>query len=195
MMGEELTQRSLVIEFFQNNPHRDIEHPEVVDWLTNTWLSRTGEVFRDPDRAIRMLSQEGFLQKISKGVYRYDPDHAVNRELEDFTSSQKEEILKRDNYRCVICGKGIADGVELQVDHIKPKDFGGKATVENGQTLCAQHNFKKKNYKQTETGKKMFIRLYELAKSLGDNETKNFCADILEVFEKNGVNGHIEWKR
>jgi hypothetical protein len=183
------------MEFFQNNPHQDIEHPEVVDWLTNEWLSRTGEVFRDPDRAIRLLAQEGFLQKISKGVYRYEPDYVVNRELEYFTPSQKEEILKRDNYRCVLCGRGIADGVKLQVDHIKAKDYGGKAIVENDQTLCAQHNFKKKNYKQTETGKKMFIRLYELAKYLDDNETKNFCAEILEVFEKNGVNGHIVWKK
>jgi hypothetical protein len=41
----------------------------------------------------------------------------------------------------------------------------------------------------------MFIRLYELAKSLGDNETKKFCTQILKVFEKNGVNGHIVWKR
>lgn len=191
----ELSQMDLVKEFYTKNPNRDIKHPEVVDWLSDEWEKRTGEKFRDPDRAIRLLAQEGFLQKISKGVYRYNPDHIIHRNLEDFTKTQKEEIMKRDNYRCVICGRGVADGIELQVDHIKPKDLGGKATIKNGQTLCAQHNFKKKNYKQTETGKKMFIRLYELAKSLGDNETKKFCAEILEVFEKNCVNGHIEWKK
>ena len=133
--------------------------------------------------------------KISKGIYKYDPNFVINRELEDFTTEQKKAILERDNYRCVICGRGREDGVELQIDHIKPKDLGGKATIENGQTLCAQHNFKKKNYKQTETGKKMFIRLYDLAKSVGDTETQNFCSQILEVFEKNDVNGHIEWKK
>jgi len=135
------------------------------------------------------------LIKISKGIYKYDPNFVINRELEDFTTEQKKAILERDNYRCVICGRGREDGVELQIDHIKPKDLGGKATIENGQTLCAQHNFKKKNYKQTETGKKMFIRLYDLAKSVGDTETQNFCSQILEVFEKNDVNGHIEWKK
>jgi hypothetical protein len=83
----------------------------------------------------------------------------------------------------------------LQIDHIRPKDLGGKATIENGQTLSAQHNFRKKNYKQTETGKKVFIRLYELEKSMGDKETEKFCFQILEVFEKNGVNVHIEWKK
>jgi 5-methylcytosine-specific restriction endonuclease McrA len=95
----------------------------------------------------------------------------------------------------VLCGKGKADGVEIHADHIKAKDFGGKATIENGQTLCAQHNFKKKNYKQTETGKKMFIHLYELSKAINDLQTQKFCEQILDVFEKNGVNGHIEWKR
>lgn len=52
-----------------------------------------------------------------------------------------------------------------------------------------------KNYKQTETGKKMFIHLYELAKSLGDIETMHFCEEILEIFEKHNINDHIEWKR
>ena len=118
-----------------------------------------------------------------------------NRELEDFTAEQKQEILKRDGYKCVICGLGKENGVELHVDHIKPKEFGGKATIENGQTLCAMHNFQKKTYHQTTTGKKMFIRLYELAKKENDERLLNFCKDILDVFEKHGINGHIEWKK
>ena len=85
--------------------------------------------------------------------------------------------------------------MELQVDHIKPKDLGGKAIIENGQTLCAQHNFLKKNFKQTETGKKLFIRLYDLAKAINDKQLMDFCAEILNVFEKHHINGHIEWKK
>lgn len=194
-MKKTITQAELIMEFFQNNPNRNIKHPEIVDWVTEEWKNRTNEVFRDPDRQIRQLSQKGLLQKISKGIYRFNSEFAVNRNLENFTHVQKLKILKRDNYRCVICGKGKEDGIELQVDHIIPKDLYGKSTLENGQTLCAQHNFKKKNYKQTETGKKMFIRLYELAKNIGDIETQNFCSQILEVFEKNNINGHIEWKK
>ncbi|HAJ98653.1 MAG TPA: HNH endonuclease [Bacteroidales bacterium] len=194
-MKKQISQSDLILDFFRENPKRNIKHPEVVDWVTKEWKNRTGDVFRDPDRQIRLLSQKGLLQKISKGVYRYDPDFIGNRMLKDFTPSQKAKILARDGYRCVICGRGEADGIELQVDHIKAKDLGGEATIENGQTLCAQHNFRKKNYKQTETGKKMFFRLYGLAKSIGDIELQKFCVDILEVFEKNNVNGHIEWER
>ncbi|NUM31272.1 MAG: HNH endonuclease [Bacteroidetes bacterium] len=194
-MKKPKTQSDLIMEFFKNNPNRDIKHPEIVDWVTNQWKIRTNQVFRDPDRSIRKLAQSGKLIKIGKGIYRYDPDFIEKRELEDFTASQKKLILKRDNYKCVICGKGREEGVELHIDHIKAKDLGGKAILVNGQTLCAQHNFIKKNYRQTETGKKMFIRLYELSKSIGDSKIQKFCTEILEVFEKNNINGHIEWKR
>ncbi len=193
--SEETTQMDLIMEYFKKHPKKEIKHPEIVDWAVEEHKKRTGQVFRDPDRAIRKLSQEGQLIKIAKGVYKYDPNFIKKRELEDFTSEQKEQIFKRDNYRCVICGKGKADGVEIHADHIKPKDLGGKATLENGQTLCAQHNFLKKNYKQTETGKKMFIRLYELAKASGDEKLKKFCAEVLEVYEKNNINGHIVWNK
>lgn len=191
----QITQEELIKEYYLNHPKRDIPHREIVDWVTAEYKRRTGEVFRDPDRAIRKLSQQGFLIKEATGVYRYDPDHVEHRELEDFTAAQKQQILERDGYRCVVCGKGPMDGMTLHVDHIKPKDLGGKATLENGQILCATHNFRKKNYGQTETGKKMFIRLYELAKKSGDAQTMDFCAQILEIFEKNRINGHIIWKR
>lgn len=192
---EKVTQKDLIIEFFTSNPNRDISHPEVVDWVVNEFKTRTGDVFRDPDRSIRKLAQEGFLMKMGKGIYKYDPNHVIKRELEDFTPAQKKVIFERDSYRCVICGRGKKEGVELHADHIKAKDFGGEASIENGQTLCAQHNFMKKNFKQTETGKKMFIRLYELAKSQDDKILQKFCTELLEVFEKNNINGHIEWKK
>lgn len=182
------------MEFYKKNANRDIEHKEVVDWVTEAFKARTGKVFRDPDRQIRKLAQQGTLIKIRKGVYRYEPQAVNLRQLYDFTEAQKKQILKRDNYKCVVCGRGEKDEVELQIDHIKPKDQGGKATVENGQTLCGQHNYQKKVFKQTETGKRMFIRLYELARAEGSKDLMDFCAQVLEVYERNNINGHIEWK-
>ena len=189
------TQLDLIMEYFKKNPKRDIKHPEIVDWVVPEYQKRTGKVFRDPDRGIRRLSQDGLLIKVGKGVYRYDQDFVTKRELEDFTQAQKEAIMKRDNYRCVVCGLGIANGVELQVDHIKPKDQGGKAEIDNGETLCAKHNFQKKNYKQTESGKRFFIRLYQTAKNNNDKAMQDFCTQILEVYEKNNVNCQIVWER
>ena len=174
MKKDDKTQQDLIMEYFKKHPNRDIKHPEIVDWVVSEYKKRTGKVFRDPDRGIRKLAQEGFLIKVAKGVYRYDPAFVAKRDLEDFTPAQKAAILKRDNYHCVVCGRGKEHGVELQVDHIKPKDQGGKAEIENGQTLCAQHNFQKKNYKQTESGKRFFIRLYAAAKKNKDKTLQDF---------------------
>jgi len=196
MGGTRITQLELIKDFFERNPNRDIPHAEAVDWLTAEWLRQTGEVFRDPDRGIRNLHQQGFLVKAAKGVYRFCPDVAfVRGDLEDFSAKQKQEILKRDGYKCVICGKGKKDGEELHVDHIKPKDKGGKAVIENGQVLCSTHNFRKKNLGQTETGKKMFIGFYAYAKKFDDEDLLRLATQVLEFYEENGINGHIVWKR
>lgn len=187
------SQHQIIMDFFKRNPNRDIKHPEIVDWATAEYLKQTGNVFRDPDRQIRALHQQGILMKMAKGVYRYDPEAVKKRDLDEFTPALKNAIFKRDNYRCVICGRGKKEGVDIHADHIKPKEFGGKATLENGQTLCGQHNMMKKTLKQTETGKKMFIRLYELAKKENNKELLKFCTEILEIYEKNNINGHIVW--
>lgn len=195
-MDRQISQLDLIMEFFKANPKRDISHPEVVDWVTSEWQKRTGKVFRDPDRGIRSLHQKGYLQKIAKGIYRYEPESVnIRQDLEDFNPALKKQILERDNYKCVICGLGKNEGVELHIDHIKPKDLGGKATLQNGQTLCARHNFLKKNLKQTETGKKMFLQMLETAKENDDKELIAFLREVLEVYEKHNINGHIVWKK
>ncbi len=192
-MSRHISQMELIFSYYRERPGRPIPHAEVVDWSTAEWAQQTGKVFRDPDRAIRKLHQEGKLQKLSKGVYCYDPTLEMDRELEDFTEQLKREILERDGYRCVICGLGRANGLEVAVDHIKPKDKGGRATLDNGQTLCGPHNNRKKNYGQTETGKKMFIRLFELAQRSDDEALCAFIQDVLRTYERHGINGHIEW--
>jgi len=189
------TIRNLVIEYFKKHPNKDLSHGPVVDWVEREYSKLYNKKPRDPWRTIRNLHESGFLIKVRKGIYRYDPKSVIKKDLEDFTPEQKKAILERDGYKCVICGKGLKDGVELHVDHIKPRYLGGKSTIENGQTLCAQHNFIKKTLNQTETGKKMFIRLYELAKKEGNQELIKFCYDILETYEKHNINGHIIWEK
>jgi 5-methylcytosine-specific restriction endonuclease McrA len=184
----------LVIEFFMDHPNEEMVHGPVVDWVEEQYQKLYNKKPRDTWRTIRKLHQEGFLIKVKKGVYKYDPQFAEEKELDDFTPEQKKLILERDGYRCVICGRTANEGYELQVDHILPKDKGGKSTVENGQTLCSICNFRKKNYNQTESGKRMFIRLWETSKRIGDEQTQKFCEEILKTYEKYNVNGHIEWQ-
>lgn len=181
----------LILEYFHNHPNQDLQHGPVVDWVEEQYLKLYRKKPRDPWRAIRKLHQEGKLIKVKKGVYRYDPDYAKDVELADFPSNVKEEIFKRDNYQCIVCGRGPKHGVEICADHIKPKDKGGNNSLENGQTLCMEHNLLKKNYSQTEAGKRYFIRLYEQAVSIGDVKVINFCKCVFECYDRHEINGHI----
>lgn len=194
-MKNDITQKDLIMEFYKKNPNRDIKDPEIVDWVATEYRKRTGKVFRDPDRQIRQLHQNGYLIKVNTGVYRYDPKAVSQRHLDGFTTLQKEIIFKRDSYQCVQCGMGVKEGTILHIDHIVPRDLGGKSTMDNGQTLCSRCNFLKKNLKQTESGKKMFIRMYEVAKKEKNKEILDFVKEVLGVYERNKINGHIEWKK
>jgi hypothetical protein len=184
--------------YFLAHPNQDLSHAQSKQEIEDAYFAEMGTRLEDSDRAIRRLHQQGFLIKVAKGVYRYDPNAVHKRDdLFEFDSETKKRILERDEYKCVICGLGKENGVELQIDHILARQYGGKASYENGQTLCAAHNFKKKISGQTETGKKMFIRLLELSEANQDENSEvvsSFCRDILAVFDKHGINGHIEWK-
>ena len=91
--------------------------------------------------------------------------------------------------------KGQRDGPKVPADDNKLQESRGGTLTENGQTVCANHNFRKKYLRQMETGKKLFIRFHELSKSDGDRETEIFCRHILEVFEEYEVDDRVEWKR
>lgn len=55
------------------------------------------------------------------------------------------EVLKRDNFRCVFCGRSPAMdiGVILHIDHKTPFSKGGKTEIDNLQTLCSECNIGK----------------------------------------------------
>jgi 5-methylcytosine-specific restriction enzyme A len=50
--------------------------------------------------------------------------------------------LKRDRYRCVVCGRGVAGKGEARIDHVKTRrerpDL--ELVLSNVRTLCADHD-------------------------------------------------------
>lgn len=59
------------------------------------------------------------------------------------TDSLRYDILRRDNFRCQLCGLSASDGVVLHVDHIIPVARGGKTTKSNLRALCERCNLGK----------------------------------------------------
>lgn len=183
---------NLILEYFQKHPKEELEHGPVVDWVEEQYLKLSGKKPRDTWRGIRRLHQEGILIKVKKGVYKYDPDLVENRALYEFPAEIKEAIFKRDGYKCIVCARGKENGIEIHADHKTPLDKGGANTIENGQTLCSEHNFLKKNFSQTEFGKRFLIRLYKDALEKKNEKMVKFCKEIFDVYDKYEINSHIE---
>ena len=197
MPEKKISQIEFVRSYFLQRPMVVISHAQAKADLEAAYLTVMGKRLEDSDRAIRKLHGDGFLEKVAKGQYMYNPETSGKKEFDEFTQAEKNEILKRDGFKCVICGLGRENGLDLHIDHIKPRSLGGQGTVENGQVLCAPHNFIKKNLSQTETGKKGFIRLLELVRATPSDpdasQLEDFLLEVLSVYEKHGIDGHIHW--
>lgn len=198
MARKKMTQSDFVKNYFIQRPMEIISHKQAKADLEGAYLTLMGKRMEDPDRAIRKLFDEKFLEKIDKGQYMYNPETSGTVVFDEFTALEKKQIMERDGYKCVICGLGRESGLALHIDHIKPRSLGGRGTVENGQVLCAPHNFVKKNLSQTETGKKGFIRLLELVRSTPDDpessRLEGFLIEVLNTYKKHGIDSHIKWQ-
>ena len=184
-------QVGIAFEYFLDRPNQDVQHDDVVPWIEGMCHKRLGTVCKDPDRAIRRLHDLGLLIKVAKGVYRFEPDAVAANVLDDFDDQMRLEVKKRDRFCCVVCGLGEKDGVEIQVDHITPRSKGGKATLENAQTLCGSHNYRKNKLSQLELGDRMFRRLKKNARSSQSENSEAvriiaFCDEVLDIYKKYG---------
>lgn len=67
------------------------------------------------------------------------------RERALMTGRLRMQVLRRDDFRCKMCGASGRDGVELHVDHVVPVSYGGRTMPENLQALCKACNLGKSN--------------------------------------------------
>jgi len=63
-----------------------------------------------------------------------------HEERSRLTPKLKMKILERDSFTCQCCGKTVADGVKLEVDHRIPINKGGDSSEDNLWTLCQDCN-------------------------------------------------------
>ena len=81
-----------------------------------------------------------YLDEFSK-VQQNKQSAVYQRQL--MTPKMRYNIMKRDGFKCVICGRSQNDGAKLHVDHIKPVSKGGKTEESNLRTLCDMCNLGK----------------------------------------------------
>ena len=66
----------------------------------------------------------------------------------------RQTLFQRDHFKCAYCGEHF-DRKTLTVDHIMPRDRGGKTTWENTITACKPCNMKKGNHTLAQAGLKL----------------------------------------
>ena len=76
---------------------------------------------------------------------RATPGRVKDVDQHDIKLGLRYEVLKRDRFRCVLCGASPAThlGCVLHVDHIIPWSKGGKTIPENLRSLCEPCNLGK----------------------------------------------------
>ena len=189
MANNSKSQLDYIKDYFKANPNKDLNTTKIKGIIENQYLSKTGKRFEDCDRGIRSLYQKGWLIKVKKGCYKYDPNYkSDDKTSHDFPGIIKKQILKRDKYKCVVCKLGKKEGLDLQIDHIIPRDRGGKSTLENGQTLCSRCNFLKKNMSMNSLGKKIFQNLLKQSIKKKNTEMTKIAKEFLKLFKKYKLN-------
>ena len=96
-------------------------------------------------RSNKVFSYEEIKQALETSDTIRVTKESIAYERAMLTDSERYDIMKRDGFKCQLCGRTAADGVKLHVDHIIPVSKGGKSVPSNLRTLCEQCNLGKSN--------------------------------------------------
>lgn len=99
---------------------------------------KTWTVADDAADAIR-YAREYFRPRVAR-VFVQPPIHQSRSRKKSLSSRLRFLILKRDGYRCQLCGVAATQGVLLEVDHKVARANGGTDSPENLWTLCQPCN-------------------------------------------------------
>jgi len=90
-----------------------------------------------------LMSLQPFVKVLSEN--NKSSNTLLHKTTRDINLRLRFLIMKRDNFKCCICGRSPATtpNLELHIDHIKPWSKGGETVPENLQTLCSDCNLGK----------------------------------------------------
>lgn len=90
---------------------------------------------------------EHFVKYKNNGKIDYEAKIYNTNKRKNINNSLRFEIMKRDFFKCCICGNSPAldNNVCLEIDHIIPVSKGGKNDFDNLRTICKNCNIGKFN--------------------------------------------------
>lgn len=176
-----ISQESFVYQWFLARPDRDIPHSESKQQIESEWFQAFETRFEDVDRAIRRLSQEGKLQKITKGVYRLTNNYE-NKPKDGFSDLCRNSIFERDKFKCRKCPEFEVIDAELVALHVLPMSSGGDSVLSNGITLCPRHALVHILTSDRKQGRVLISKLYDhvFDMNLNDSTELRFWSEFLK---------------
>ena len=110
------------------------------------YVSRKGKVDLSKSNTFGYIELIRILDSVSTSrVDRKTYERLALAERAMLSDSMRYDVLRRDGFRCVLCGMSSKDGAMLHVDHIIPVSKGGKSVMSNLRTLCEKCNIGKSN--------------------------------------------------
>ena len=114
-------------------------------YSAQTYEYRYGSWRKALERFVEYINSEEIETEVSiVSKSEVAPRHKTKR---DINWRLRFLVMRRDNFKCVACGRSPATNPEiiLHVDHIKAWDKGGETVYENLQALCSVCNIGKSN--------------------------------------------------
>jgi len=188
-MRKRLTKSTeFALEWFKESPRRKFTNEEIKELLPKAYLIKTGKKLQDPTRSARELAEAGRIQKqpaVKARHYWYDPQLEVLPE--EFDDEEKRKILERDNFRCVVCGKGVVDGAKVTVGYAMSTRRGGKLNTENGRTLCPLHRWTLETAQVSDEAQRNWRKLRKKLPEVGAPQAQNFWNELVQLLRKYGI--------
>lgn len=104
------------------------------DWLKHmhgkVWI--LFEDFRDAFAT----AQRFFARSVKPAPTQTTSTRERHRRRQSLSNRVKFLVLRRDNYRCQLCGRKAIDGVQIDIDHKVALANGGTNDIENLWALC-----------------------------------------------------------
>jgi hypothetical protein len=114
-----------------------------VDWGTLYKENKDKELDTDKlEKQVAELMQDDDVER-KPGIYHYVMDGETrNLNIRTFSANMRREAYERQSGICVKC-KNLFQLDEMEADHIRPWQEGGKTNAENCQMLCREDNRRK----------------------------------------------------
>ncbi len=144
---EEVKIPLFIFKYFENKQFKRLILSPVLDYFFEVdmqYISPKGRVNISKSGKYNLEDISVCLESVSRSCLEkdvYEKLATVERGI--VSDSMRYDIMKRDGFKCVICGASATQGARLHIDHIVPIAKGGKSTYENLRTLCERCNIGK----------------------------------------------------